>query len=123
MKIPEQYLPIMPYLMVNKAASFRDFMKAVFDAREQMVVPAEDGIMHGELRIGDAVVMFADAGGRWKEKPAALYLYVTDVRNTYNRALGHGCKSLESPSTKDYGFTAGFEDPFGNQWFIVEGEA
>lgn len=121
MKIPEQYLPIMPYLIVNKAASFLDYMKAVFDAREQIIVPAENGIMHGELRIGDAVVMFADAGDKWKEKPAALYVHVADVNITYRKALELGGRSLENPSKKDYGSTAGFEDPFGNYWFIAEG--
>jgi uncharacterized glyoxalase superfamily protein PhnB len=49
-----------------------------------------------------------------------MYMYVDDVNNVYSKALTHSCQSLQSPEQKDYGYTAGFEDPFGNHWFIVE---
>ena len=39
------------------------------------------------------------------------------------RAHKVGCRSLKPIRRKDNGFTAGFEDPFGNYWFIVEGES
>ena len=121
MKIPEQYLPVMPYLVLNKAKEFDEFAKLVFGATEQLIVPTEDNkIMHGELRIFDAVIMFASSGDNWKEKTAAMYLHVYNVNDLYNRALKHGAKSLGEPEQKEYGYTAGFEDPFGNQWFIVE---
>lgn len=123
MKIPKQYLPVMPYLILQDAGKFADFAKYVFGATEQLIVPAEGGkVMHGELRIFDAVIMFADAGGNWKEKTAAMYIYVTDVRKVYEAALENGARSLEQPQKKDYGFSAGFEDPHGNHWFIVEPE-
>ncbi len=48
MKIPGQYLPVMPYLIVKDAKKFMDFVKEVFNATEQLVAPADDGkIMHG----------------------------------------------------------------------------
>jgi PhnB protein len=123
MKIPSQYLPVMPYLIVRNAQEFLDFTKTVLGAREQMIVPAEDhGIMHGEIRINDAVIMFADAGGQWGERPAGMYIYIDDVTKVYKAALDNGAKSLMPPEKKDYGFTAGFEDTFGNQWWIVEAE-
>jgi uncharacterized glyoxalase superfamily protein PhnB len=121
MNIPQQYLPVMPYLILNNAKAFIEFARAVFGANEQLIAPADnDKIMHGELKIHDAVIMFADAGDNWKEKTAAMYMYVDDVNNVYNKALKNSCKSLQSPEQKEYGFTAGFEDPFGNHWFIVE---
>lgn len=123
MKIPEQYLPVMPYLIVTNAKGFVDFAKSVFGATEQLIVPAENNkIMHGEIRISDAVIMFGDANDSWKEKAAAMFLYVKDVKRIYNLAMDHGAKSLEKPQKKDYGFSAGFEDPFGNHWFIVQPE-
>src|SRR5688500_1969834 len=123
MNIPQQYLPVMPYLILNTAKAFIEFAKAVFGANEQLIVPADnDKIMHGELKIHDAVIMFADAGDNWKEKTAAMYIYVDDVKNVYNKAMVHSCKSLQPPEQKEYGYTAGFEDPFGNHWFIVEPE-
>ncbi len=62
MKIPEQYNRLMPYLIVKNAAAFQKFMQEVLDAKEQMIVPNADGtIMHGELKSGDCVIMFAGA--------------------------------------------------------------
>ena len=92
-----------------------DFAKEVFDVTEQLIVPADnDKIMHGELKIHDAVIMFAGASDSGKEKTAAMYMYVNDVNNTYHSALGNGAKNLQAPEKKEYGYTAGFEDPFTN---------
>ena len=61
MKIPSHYNRLMPYIIVPNAYKFLEFMKNVFNATEQAIIPRSEGIiMHGELRIGDAVVMFAD---------------------------------------------------------------
>ena len=52
-----------------------DFAKEVFDVTEQLIVPADnDKIMHGELKIHDAVIMFAGASDSGKEKTAAMYM-------------------------------------------------
>ncbi len=122
MNIPQQYLPVMPYLIVHDASAFFKFTQSVFDAKEQLIVPADDKITHGELKIQDAVIMFADASDTWQAKTAAMYIYVNDVNNVYNLAMNNGAKSLTRPEQKDFGYTAGIEDPFGNQWFIVEPE-
>ena len=123
MKIPAQYLPVMPYLIVNDSRLFLDFAIKVFKAEEQHLSRYEDGqVQHGELRIGQAVIMFSQATEQWKNKPASLFLYVENVDTTYEAALHHGAVSLMPPAEKDYGYNAGFEDPLGNQWWIVEGE-
>ncbi len=126
MKIPENYLPVMPYIIVPNANDFLDFLKNVFGAKEQMIVPDEKdnsrGIMHGEVRIHDAVIMFANSTGDWKGKTAGMFIYVDNVDNVYMKALEAKCKSLVQPVQQDYGYTAGFEDPFGNQWWIAQGE-
>ncbi len=123
MKIPAQYLPVMPYLILKNPKAFSDFAKTVFGAKEQLVVPAEDNsIMHGELKIHDAVIMFAQASDSWSEKSAGMYIYVEDIDSVYKAAMENGAKSLMEPQKKDYGYTAGFNDPFGNQWWIVAAE-
>ncbi|MGY5847650.1 VOC family protein [Salegentibacter sp. HM20] len=123
MKIPEQYLPVMPYLILKNSEEFLQFAKNVFNAETQLIVPDENGdIMHGELKIGPAIIMFGTAAGEWRPKSSAMFLYVEDVEKIYRLAINHGAKSLEKPSRKDYGFTAGFEDPFENHWYIVEAE-
>ncbi|MES2485277.1 MAG: VOC family protein [Bacteroidota bacterium] len=122
MKIPENYLPVMPYIIINEAPAFLEYTKKVFGATEQMIVPGEDGraIMHGEIKIGDAVIMFANASAQWAEKTSGMFIYVEDVNRVYNAAVEQGGTSLQKPLQQDYGFSAGFEDPFGNQWWITQ---
>jgi uncharacterized glyoxalase superfamily protein PhnB len=121
MNIPKQYLPVMPYLIVRDARAFMLFMKNVFGATEQILVPRDEKkIMHGELRIGEAVIMFADATEEFNERPAGMFIYIHDMNKNYAAALANGAKSLRPPAKTEYGYTAGFEDPFGNQWWVVE---
>ncbi|MES2543699.1 MAG: VOC family protein [Bacteroidota bacterium] len=123
MKIPSNYLPVMPYILVNDGKAFLEFTKNVFGATEQMMVPREDqSIMHGEIKIFDAVIMFAQATANYSEKPCGMFIYIDDVDAIYKKAIDQKAKSLMTPVKQEYGYTAGFEDPFGNQWWIVEGE-
>jgi len=121
MKIPNQYLPVMPYIITDHAEAFLDFTKNVLDAQEQLIVPGEGNrsIIHGEIRIGDAVIMFAQKPDNYDTRPCGMFIYVTDVDTVYQKALQYKAVSLMQPVRQDYGYTAGFEDPFGNQWWIV----
>lgn len=86
MKIPEEYTQLMPYLIVKGADDFRKFMTVVFDAKDQLIVPNEDGsLMHGELKIGNAVVMFAEAGGQFHVMNAGMFIYADDADATYKK--------------------------------------
>lgn len=122
MKIPEQYTQLMPYLILKNTDGFRKFMAKVFDAKDQLIVPSEDGsVMHGELRIGNAVLMFAEAGGQFQVMNAGMFIYVENTDETYKKALSAGAITVEGqePSDKDYGRTCGVKDPFGNTWWIT----
>jgi PhnB protein len=121
LQIPPQYNRLMPYLIVPEAYSFIDFMKEVFGATEQVIVPRSEGvIMHGELRIGDAVLMFADVTEQIRPRPAGIFIYVESVDDTYKKALYAGAISTIEPLHQPYGYTCGFTDPFGNDWWPVE---
>ncbi|RZJ33056.1 MAG: VOC family protein [Flavobacterium sp.] len=122
MKVPSNYLPVMPYLILNDSKGFLEFAKQVFNAQEQMIVPGENGqIMHGEIKIHDAVIMFAQASENFASKGAGMFIYVENVDKVYEIALKNKAISLMPAEEKDYGYTAGFEDPFENQWWIVQG--
>lgn len=122
MKIPEYYLPVMPYLILDDAQGFLAYAKRVFNASEIMVVPGEkpDTIMHGEIKIGGAVIMFANSTDAWTEKSSGMFLYVENLDLVYNTAIEQGGTSLQSPEKKEYGYAAGFRDPFGNHWWIAQ---
>lgn len=124
MNIPPNYLPVMPYLILDKAPEFLEYAKKVFGAQEQLIVPGEEerSIMHGEIKIHSAVIMFAQSNPQWKEKSAGMFLFVENVDRVYNAGIEQGGTSLQKPNQQDYGYTAGFEDPFGNQWWINQSD-
>ena len=123
MKIPPQYNRLMPYLIIPNATDFIAFMKEVFGAEEQIVVPRSEGvIMHGELRIGDAVIMFADVTPEFTARGAGIFIYVENVGDTYIKAIKAGAVSVMEPIQQPYGFSCGFKDAFGNDWWPTEGE-
>ncbi len=124
MQIPEQYNQLMPYLIIPRAGEFLPFMKQVFGAAGQMLVPRENTglVMHGELRIGNAVIMYADATEQFTARPAGMFVYVENVDDTYVKALAAGAISTMAPAQMDYGYSCGFKDPFGNDWWPVKGK-
>lgn len=119
--IPDKYHAVTPYLVVNGAARLIDFLKQAFGAQEVERMTAPDGTVgHGEVRIGDSIVMLGEASAQHKPMPATLCLYVTDTDSTYQRAIQAGATSLMEPADKFYGDrNAGVEDPCGNQWWIA----
>ena len=124
MQIPQNYNRLMPYLIVPDATRFMSFMKEVFGATEQLTVPRSEGvIMHAELRIGDSVIMLADATAEYPARPAGMFIYVENVEDTYQKAMAAGATSVMVPAKMDYGYTCGLKDPFGNDWWPTEAPA
>ncbi|MFB9843746.1 VOC family protein [Mucilaginibacter ginsenosidivorans] len=119
-KIPEGYQQIMPYLIVENAAEFFSFMKSVFGAREKYKnMRTETLIRHAELKIGDSVIMFADATEDFNPQNAGMFVYVDDCDKVYEKALSHGALTVMPPADQEYGRSAGISDPFGNTWWIT----
>ncbi len=122
MQIPTQYNQLMPYLVLTGSAHFKQFMQTVFDAKEQLMVIADDGsIMHGEIKIGNAVIMFGEASKQFPVMSAGMFIYVESADTTYKKALDAGAITVpgQEPSDKDYGRSCGVTDPFGNIWWIT----
>ena len=76
--------------------------------------------MHGELRIGDGIIMFADVTEQFAARPAGIFIYVDSVDETYKKALAAGARSTMMATQQPYSYTCGFQDPFGNDWWPVE---
>ena len=119
--VPEGYHTVTPYLVVDGAEKIVHFMKEAFGAKavyEPMTRP--DGkIMHAEFKIGDSILMIADASERAKASAAMLHLYVPNVDAVYQKALKAGAVSEMEPSDRFYGDRSGsVRDPAGNHWFI-----
>lgn len=119
--IPDGYHTVTPYITVDDARKFIDFIKAAFDAQLPEAMTDDEGnFRHGEAQIGDSRVMIGQARGEWKARPAQLYLYLPDVDATYKRALAAGATSLMEPADQFYGDrNGGVEDAFGNWWWLA----
>lgn len=122
LSIPEGHHTVMPYLILNNASLFFDFAKSVFGAQEVSRYMREGSteIMHAEIRIGDSLIMFGQAGGPWQPCTAGLYVYVADADDCYAKAIAAGATSIFPPENKDYGRSGGVTDPFGNTWWITQ---
>lgn len=120
MKKREGYTNVSLYLVVADAEKQIDFLIRVFAAPEKARHVDSDGrIMHAEVTIGDSTVMIGQQTDQWKARYNTCYVYLDDVDSTYRLALEAGAKSIGEPEDKPYGDrTAGFEDPWGNYWWI-----
>jgi PhnB protein len=119
---PHGYSTVSAYIVVEGAQRVIDFLKRTFDATDLRRFPTPDGkIMHAEVRIGDTVVMIADAGGSYPAFPVWLHVYVPDVDATYKTALAAGGVSVQEPARRegDTDRRGGFKDPGGNTWWIA----
>lgn len=94
-------------------------MQQVFDATELQKHMREDVIMHGEVRIGDSLIMFAESTDQWGGQPAGLFICVDDADATYQKALDAGATSIMPPADQDYGRSCGVKDAYGNIWWIT----
>lgn len=115
------YQTVVPYLIVSGVTDLIGFLIGVFGAREIQRHLSPDGhVMHAEVRIGDSVVMLAEATDEFAAMPTTLHLLVDDVDATYARALQAGAVSLREPADQPYGFrNAGVRDASGNRWWLT----
>ena len=121
MTIPSTHQSVMPYLILNNASSFYDFVQMVFDAETLQLERLEDNetIRHGEIKIGDSTIMFSNSRPEWSAQTANLFIYVEDADDTYQKALDHNAISVMELSDAEYGRTCGVKDPTGNVWWIT----
>ena len=127
--IPDNYHRVTPYLVVDGAAKAIDFYKKAFGATELMRMPAPgDKIGHAEIKIGDSVVMLADAVAEMGHKspktlggsPISLLVYVENADSTVSGAVAAGAKLTRPVENQFYGDRmGGITDPFGHQWHVA----
>jgi PhnB protein len=117
---PQGYNSVSPYLIVSDARATMAFLQAAFDAEPLRVIARPDGTLrHAEARIGDTVVMLADAVDGWPAVPAYVHVYVADVDAVYRRALAAGAESVAEPVKKDDADKrGGVQDPGGTTWWL-----
>lgn len=128
--IPDGYHSVTPHIVVKDGRAALEFYKKAFGAEEMMVIPGPDGkgVMHGEVRIGNSVLMFA---GEWpgaqtqapatlKGTTAAIMIYSPDVDSAFNRAVQAGATVVMPPTNMFWGDRySQVKDPEGHVWSIA----
>jgi uncharacterized glyoxalase superfamily protein PhnB len=117
---PEGHSDVSPYLIVSGAGATIDFLKTAFDGVELCRYPGENGkVHHAEVKIGDSVVMLADATEAYPAQPANVHIYVKDVDAVYAKAMQAGATSIQPPVRKeDPDKRGGVQDAGGTFWWI-----
>lgn len=119
---PATYTSLSPYLIVSDAAALIHLLETVFGAKEIRRFSAPDStlIMHAGVRLDDSIMMLADSTGEWPPAPANMHVYVPDVDATFAAALQVGAAAIQEPVKKDDDDKrGGFQDAFGNSWWIA----
>ena len=119
--IPEGMHTVTPFLIVNGAEKFIEFIKNAFNGEQTFIWKEDDGkVMHATAKIGDSIIMISDEMEGFKAMPSMLQLYVKDVDAQYKQALKAGGKSIREPKDEFYGDrSSGIKDAWGNQWWIA----
>jgi PhnB protein len=112
---------ITPYIVIQDAARFMEFLKSAFHATERLRVPLPDGrLMHAEMAVGNGIIETADANDQYPAAPTDIHLYVDDALATYDRAVQAGAKPMYAVADQPWGDRQGaVKDQFGNHWYIA----
>jgi uncharacterized glyoxalase superfamily protein PhnB len=118
---PAKYHTVTPYLVVDGAERLITFISDVLDGTETVRMAGPDGrIAHAEMRVGDSMVMLADAPEPGEVTSAMLHLYVPDSDATYQRAIEADATSLREPQDEFYGDRmSGVQDSTGTKWYFA----
>ena len=112
--MPEGWHTVTPRIVVNDVAGLTEFLKHVFNASGEYRTDRPSLIT-----IGDSMLMIGGTGVR-DVTTAFLYVYVSDVDVTYQRALDAAARSIEEPFDTPYGDRRCMvEDAWGNIWQIA----
>jgi uncharacterized glyoxalase superfamily protein PhnB len=125
-----EYPTVTPHLYYEDAGAAMDWLIRVFGFEERMRVENDQGrVGHGELLLGDGLVMVGEPGAGYKSPntrggraTAGVNLYVEDVDAHFERARAAGAEINEEPTDRDFGdrrYIA--EDLEGHDWFFAQG--
>jgi len=122
--IPKGFRTVTPYMIAADGPALLEFAKKAFGAEETFRTVGSAGGLHGEVRIGDSMLMMGGGipGREFRAKPNthALHMYVEDADAVYERALAAGATSIDAPKDQEYGERSGsVKDPAGNYWYIA----
>ena len=118
---PAGYTSVAPWVVTDDTRAFLDFVARAFDGEELARVETEDGsIGHGEIRVGDTVVLAFDRRPEWPTMPSLLRVFVPDADETFAKSVAAGAEVVTELSDSAFGQRGGrIKDPCGNIWWVT----
>ncbi len=127
--VPDNSSVVIPRLVCKDPAGEMAFCAGTFDAVELNRRPGPDGsVAHGLMTIGPAMIMIE---AEWPtlpsraptpdgSSPVVIFVYVEDVDQAVERAVGRGAKVLIPAQNQFWGDRiAWIMDPAGHVWTIA----
>ncbi|MFH9429931.1 VOC family protein [Streptomyces sp. NPDC017615] len=118
---PEGHTTVAPWVVTDDTGALLDFITAAFGGEEIARVAVEDGsIGHGEIRVGDTLVLAFDRRPDWPVMPSLLRVYVPDADTAMAAAVAHGATVITEAADSAWGDRGGrVRDAFGNIWWVM----
>jgi len=126
MSDPAPLPQIYPAFRYRQALKMMDWLCAAFGFSVRAKYLAGEDLAHGELALGNSIVMLAQArddeharrvGDPGSGGGKSIYVAVADVETAFERAKSAGATILQAPVDRDYGSREfSCADPEGNVW-------
>ncbi|MEU1253719.1 VOC family protein [Streptomyces chartreusis] len=118
---PDGYTTVAPWVVTDDTGAFLNFVTQAFGGEELGRVSTEDGLIgHGEIRVGDTIVLAFDRHADWPTMPSLLRVFVADADEAFSQALAAGGQVVTAVAENAFGQRGGrIRDPFGNIWWVV----
>jgi PhnB protein len=121
--VPRGFRMVTPYLVAEDGNALLDFALQSFGGEEMLRAVTPTGV-HGEVRIGDSMMMIGGgvAGKKFPASlhPNALHVYVEDADAVCKKAVAAGAMLIDEPRDQEYGERSGtVKDAAGNFWYIA----
>ncbi|WP_010409977.1 VOC family protein [Citromicrobium sp. JLT1363] len=122
MHVPKGFAVVTPYIFVDGAEKYIEFLEAAFNAIEIGRSKAPNGrIANCQLRLDTATIMVSEASEQFPASSGAFYFYVEDADTAMERALDAGAEKIMDVENMPYGDRqGGVRDTSGNIWWVSE---
>jgi uncharacterized glyoxalase superfamily protein PhnB len=113
------------YLVAEDVHAVVEFSQHAFDGRVLRREIRTDGTMsHGEIQIGDSVIMISQANHEYRAFSVWMHVYVKEVDAIFERAKAYGATVVQVPfSSGDGDRRGGVQDSSGNIWWMATSDA
>jgi PhnB protein len=120
--IPEGFGTMFPYVFVNKAHEYIQFLRQAFGAEEIGRSTGPNGeVANARIKIGTTRFMISEATEPMSPTRGTFYLYVENADTAMSKAVSSGGTKMFDPMDMPYqDRQGGVIDPAGNIWWISQ---